>query len=83
MQKKETPYNPGSNKRQGDSFDMDLLLALSRTSIVCTLDERLRKHLKAAGSHQISQVLTPPKLVERLETSMLVDCIPEGIRPTR
>ncbi len=82
-QREKSPYRPEGKKRRGDSFDMDLLLALSRPSIVCTLDKRLREHLKAARSIQTSQVLTPQELVERLEMGVLVDCIPEGIRPIR
>jgi hypothetical protein len=56
-------YKPASNKRRGDSFDVELLTALAAPALVCTLDSRLRQHMVQSGSSQATRIVTPAELL--------------------
>jgi hypothetical protein len=75
-----SPYDPNTEKRRGDSFDIALVMALGLPALICTLDDRLRTHVKETGSAQVSQVLTPHELFEGAEQGNLSTRLPERFR---
>jgi hypothetical protein len=77
---RQSPYNASADKRRGDSFDIELLLALSLPAVICTLDQRLRRHVAASGSPQVRQLLTPQELLEAVERGLLLARVPEVLR---
>jgi hypothetical protein len=77
---KGSAYNPLSNKRRGDSFDIALLQALALPALICTLDKRLCKHVLESGSVQATQLVTPIELSEGIKAGTLVDRFPTALR---
>jgi hypothetical protein len=61
-------YNPDSEKRAGDFPDISMLTHLSRATL-CTLDERLIKHVDASGTAQSSFVCSLDDLLATLSSS--------------
>jgi hypothetical protein len=78
---KDQAYNPRSNKRKGDSFDIALLQALALPALICTLDNRLRNHVIESGSIQTTQLVTPIELSEGIKVGKLVERFPAALRP--
>lgn len=76
----KSPYNPRSPRRQGDSFDIELIRALALPAIICTLDDRLRRHVLGSGSVQARQVVTPQELLDDVAAGILEQRIPEVLR---
>jgi hypothetical protein len=74
---RRSPYNASSDGRRGDSFDIELLLALSPPAVICTLDQRLLRHVAGSGTPQVCQLLTPQELLEAVERGLLLARIPE------
>jgi hypothetical protein len=52
------PYNPDTEDRKGDAFDLNLLFYLPLPAFVVTGDKRFARGLRATNSPQARQVLT-------------------------
>jgi hypothetical protein len=65
------PYNADAQKRRGDSFDLEMLQALSLPVLICTGDERLRSHVVMSGSIQATQLVSPTELLDEARRGIL------------
>lgn len=66
-----TPYNPCSEKRRGDVFDLGHLFAIPLSAIICTTDKPFVNRFRASKSPQSNQVLTPEELNEHARKDTL------------
>jgi hypothetical protein len=73
-------YNAESEDRQGDAFDLEMLMALAIPALVCTLDGKLIKHVALTKSVQAGQVLTPAELLAGAEGRDLIERFPPALR---
>lgn len=67
----DSPYNPSSISRKGDTFDFSLLQCLSIPAILCTKDQRFKKHIELAKSKQANLVKLPDELLTYLKDNMV------------
>ena len=62
--KKRDPYNPFTDKRRGDAFDISLLFYIPLPSVICTADEKFVNRLRDTGAFHACQVVTINELNE-------------------
>lgn len=60
--KKRDPYNPSTDKRRGDAFDISLLFNVPLPSVICTADEKFVNRLRDTGASHSRQVVTVNEL---------------------
>ena len=56
--KKKDPYNPDTDKRRGDAFDISLLFYVPLPSVICTADEKFVNRLRDTGAPHARQVVS-------------------------
>lgn len=56
--KKKGPYNPDTDKRRGDTFDISLLFYIPLPSVICTADEKFVNRLRSTGAPHARQVVS-------------------------
>jgi len=56
--KKKDPYNPDTEKRRGDAFDISLLFYVPLPSVICTADEKFVNRLRDTGAPHARQVVS-------------------------
>jgi hypothetical protein len=69
-QARRTPYNPRSESRHGDAFDVRQLLALAYGAYIITEDKRLMKHVRASGLRE-PLLFSISEMVNALEAGTL------------
>ncbi len=60
--KRRTPYNPTTEKRRGDAFDISLLFYVPLPSVICTADQKFVNRLRDTASPHAQQVVTVEEL---------------------
>ena len=73
--KNRTPYNPSSENRRGDSFDMLLLLALPLPAIIVTAENSLPNRLKETKAIDARQVVTVDEFNEHVRNDTLEELL--------
>ena len=74
--KKKDAYNPDTEKRRGDAFDISLLFYVPLPSVICTADEKFVNRLHDTGAPHARQVVSVNEfndLVRRGCVGTLVD----------
>ena len=56
--KTKSPYNPDTEKRRGDAFDISLLFYVPLPSVICTADEKFVNRLRNTGAPHSRQVVS-------------------------
>lgn len=56
--KTKAPYNPNTDRRRGDAFDISLLFYVPLPCVICTADEKLVKRLRDTGAPHSRQVVS-------------------------
>jgi hypothetical protein len=75
----KTPYNPRTEDRKGDAFDISLLFYISLPTVICTADKKFVNRLAATKAPNAQQVMT----VEDFNTSVAAGTLAEAISPFR
>lgn len=60
--KAKSPYNPQSDKRRGDAFDLSLLFYVPLPSVICTADVKFVNRLRDTKSPHSQQVVSVDEL---------------------
>jgi hypothetical protein len=68
-------YNPLSDKRRGDAFDLDLLYYIPLPAIIVTGDKRFARGLKQTDAPHGRQVLTIEEFNRHLAENSLVSLV--------
>lgn len=56
--KTKDPYNPDTEKRRGNAFDISLLFYVPLPSVICTADEKFVNRLRDTGAPHARQVVS-------------------------
>lgn len=56
--KKKDPYNPDTDKRRGDAFDISLLFYVPLPCVICTADEKFVNRLRDTSAPNARQVVS-------------------------
>lgn len=79
--KKNTPYNPSSDKRRGDAFDISLLFYVPLPSVICTADERFVNRLRDTGTPHARQVVTVDELNNLMRNNQVATLVSDFRTP--
>ncbi len=78
--KSRDPYNPTSNKRRGDVFDLSILYALPLPAVIVTGDQRFLNRLRKTQSPGAGQVISIDEFNTQARQDTLESLV-ERVRP--
>ena len=67
--KKKDPYNPDTERRRGDAFDISLLFYVPLPCVICTADEKFVNRLRDTGAQNARQVVSVDEFNELVRTN--------------
>jgi hypothetical protein len=80
--KARTPYNPTSDKRRGDVFDISLLFYVPLPSVVCTADEKFVNRLRDTGAPHAAQIVTVDELNALIRRNNVASLVSAFLTPS-
>jgi hypothetical protein len=75
------PYNPETESRRGDAFDLNLLFYLPLPAFIVTGDKRFVRGLRATNSPQARQVLTIEEFNDHLRNGTFASLVADVQSP--